>query len=234
MAKKNYEKSDVELSIHSVNIDSIYINLTNPTGDTLYFCDIYLKFDLTSSPFLHRYREVKKEKVTLLALWPIVRAAGWRGSDRINLAVDGAIRKGRTVYHFVTLPPMSTTVVALPTKCLFADEFYKDKKHLRNLNSMDLNYMEDYIRGDFEANPTPCQSSTINIELGIYSNIDWYTDKEYLPRHLLTIRWQTPEELVPRPRYITEEMWLEFTSKICNFRIASLCVDLSEIPVEAK
>lgn len=221
LISRAYEKSAVELSIHSISRDSIYINVTNPTGDTLFLFDSY--FDCTESPYLHRYRKIQNKKAAFLALWPMVKVAGWRGSDRINLNVDKTISAGAVPYHFITLFPTSTTIIALPLKCLLADKFYKDVKHMHTLSWRDIR--SDDIREDFRHRPIQCKFPTICIELGIYNNIDWYTGNTACRSYMIPI---VSVDWGDRPRIITAEEFQDFTAKVCDFRLAYLCVDLGE------
>lgn len=111
--------SKVTLEVKTISDDSIYINVVNPTCDTLYLFDSY--FPYADDPHLHRLNDDLAQPQ--LSLVPLPCYVGWqphRITDNLLLC------RGGLPYHFLVLTPMSTQTIALSSACLHQSEYYRD------------------------------------------------------------------------------------------------------------
>lgn len=111
--------SNVTIEVEYITDDSIYVNVVNPTKDTLYLFDSY--FQYADDPHLHRLIDESGE--VQLSLVPMPCYVGWqphRITDNLLLC------RGGLTYHFQILVPTSSQIVAIPKACLYQKEYFLD------------------------------------------------------------------------------------------------------------
>lgn len=115
-----YPQSGVRVELAAITDDSIYINIINETKEKRYIFDSY--FPYADRQELYRYTD--SLGTVKLCFEPFHDCLA-HYCDRINLD-NPLLCFGCLQYHFITLKPASTEIIALSKSCLDRKEFFKD------------------------------------------------------------------------------------------------------------
>lgn len=150
--------------------DSLYVEVSNNSNDTVYVFDTYLKEDvghcLANSKYLHRYNyNTDRFVISLLPLKPYLSAGL---SDLIRFGENLVVNSGSLWYSFTAIPPLETRTFSVPRTILSACDYFED---------FDLNkiftwqpYLDFKYLGYFHP-------QTLTLKLAIYKNIDIFADR---------------------------------------------------------
>lgn len=150
--------------------DSLYVEVSNNSNDTVYVFDTYLKkyygYCLADAKYLRRYNyNTDRFAISFLPIKPYLSAGL---SDLIRLGDNAVVNSGSLWYSFTAIPPLETRTFSVPRTILSACDYFED---------FDLNkiftwqpYLDFKYLGYFHP-------QTLTLKLAIYKNIDIFADR---------------------------------------------------------
>ena len=167
--------------------DSLYVEVSNNSNDTIYVFDTYLKkyygYCLAEAKYLRRYNyNTDRFAISFLPIKPYLSAGL---SDLIRLGDNAVVNSGSLWYSFTAIPPLDVHKFSVPRTILSACDYFED---------FDLNkiftwqpYMDFKHLGYFHP-------QTLTLKFAIYKNIDIFAD-----------RWNLVK------------LWIEFNEQVNQF-----------------
>lgn len=167
--------------------DSLYVEVSNNSKDTIYVFDTYLKkyygYCLAEAKYLRRYNyNTDRFAISFLPIKPYLSAGL---SDLIRLGDNAVVNSGSLWYSFTAIPPLEVHKFSVPRTILSACDYFED---------FDLNkiftwqpYMDFKHLGYFHP-------QTLTLKFAIYKNIDIFAD-----------RWNLVK------------LWIEFNEQVNQF-----------------
>lgn len=150
--------------------DSLYVEVSNNSNDTVYVFDTYLKkyygYCLADAKYLRRYNyNTDRFAISFLPIKPYLSAGL---SDLIRLGDNAVVNSGSLWYSFTAIPPLEAQTFSVPRTILSACDYFED---------FDLNkiftwqpYLDFKYLGYFHP-------QTLTLKLAIYKNIDIFADR---------------------------------------------------------
>lgn len=150
--------------------DSLYVEVSNNSNDTVYVFDTYLKkyygYCLADAKYLRRYNyNTDRFAISFLPIKPYLSAGL---SDLIRLGDNAVVNSGSLWYSFTAIPPLETRTFSVPRTILSACDYFED---------FDLNkiftwqpYLDFKYLGYFHP-------QTLTLKLAIYKNIDIFAGR---------------------------------------------------------
>lgn len=150
--------------------DSLYVEVSNNSNDTIYVFDTYLKkyygYCLAEAKYLRRYNyNTDRFAISFLPIKPYLSAGL---SDLIRLGDNAVVNSGCLWYSFTAIPPLEARTFSVPRTILSACDYFED---------FDLNkiftwqpYMDLKHLGYFHP-------QTLTLKFAIYKNIDIFADR---------------------------------------------------------
>ncbi len=150
--------------------DSLYVEVSNNSNDTIYVFDTYLKkyygYCLAEAKYLRRYNyNTDRFAISFLPIKPYLSAGL---SDLIRLGDNAVVNSGSLWYSFTAIPPLEVYKFSVPRTILSACDYFED---------FDLNkiftwqpYMDFKHLGYFHP-------QTLTLKFAIYKNIDIFADR---------------------------------------------------------
>lgn len=150
--------------------DSLYVEVSNNSNDTIYVFDTYLKkyhgYCLAEAKYLRRYNyNTERFAISFLPIKPYLSAGL---SDLIRFGDNAVVNSGSLWYSFTSIPPLEVHKFSVPRTILSACDYFED---------FDLNkiftwqpYMDFKHLGYFHP-------QTLTLKFAIYKNIDIFADR---------------------------------------------------------
>ena len=158
--------SNVTIAVDTITDDSIYINIINPTKDTLYLFDNY--FQYADDPHLHRLTgELRRP---LLSFIPFPCYVGWQPH---RITDNPLLCRGGIPYHFLLLAPKSTRMISLSNTCLYKKEYF-----------LDFDTDSCFYNGIKFSLPQQVETKTITIVMAVFHDVQNLT-AEYIQQNAL-------------------------------------------------
>lgn len=108
--------------------DSLYVEVSNNSNDTVYVFDTYLKkyygYCLADAKYLRRYNyNTDRFAISFLPIKPYLSAGL---SDLIRLGDNAVVNSGSLWYSFTAIPPLETRTFSVPRTILSACDYFED------------------------------------------------------------------------------------------------------------
>ncbi len=150
--------------------DSLYVEVSNNSNDTIYVFDTYLKkyygYCLAEAKYLRRYSyNTDRFAISFLPIKPYLSAGL---SDLIRYGDNAVVNSGSLWYSFTAIPPLEVHKFSVPRTILSACDYFED---------FDLNkiftwqpYLNFKSLGYFHP-------QTLTLKFAIYKDIDIFADR---------------------------------------------------------
>ena len=150
--------------------DSLYVEVSNISNDTVYVFDTYLKkyhgYCLANAKYLHRYNyNTDRFAISFLPIKPYLSAGL---SDLIRYGDNAVVNSGSLWYSFTAIPPLEARTFSVPRTILSACDYFED---------FDLNKVFP-LQPIFNFKYLGCfHPQTLTLKFAIYKNIDIFADR---------------------------------------------------------